>query len=47
MMATLFDGMTRRSPEGVAFKAGAETVRYKKAVEERDSSERISKLFPG
>jgi enoyl-CoA hydratase/carnithine racemase len=47
MYATLFDGMTRHSPEGVAFKARAEAVGFKKAVEERDSGERISKLFPG
>ena len=47
MMATLFDGMTRHSPEGVAFKARSEAVGFKKAVEERDSGERISRLFPG
>ena len=47
MMATLFDGMTRHSPEGVAFKARSEAVGFKKAVAERDSGERISELFPG
>lgn len=47
IMATLFDGMTRHSPEGVAFKARVEAVGFKKAVAERDSGERISRLFPG
>lgn len=47
IMATLFDGMTRHSPEGVAFKARSEAVGFKKAVAERDSGERISELFPG
>jgi len=46
IMATLFDGMTRHSPEGVAFKARSEAVGFKKAVAERDSGERISELFP-
>jgi enoyl-CoA hydratase len=36
MMATLFDGITRHSPEGMHFKARAETAGWKKAVEERD-----------
>lgn len=36
MMATLFDGITRHSPEGLHFKARAETAGWKKAVEERD-----------
>jgi len=36
MMATLFDGITRHSPEGVAFKARAEEVGFKQAVKERD-----------
>ncbi len=47
IMATLFDGMTRHSPEGVAFKARSEAVGFKKAVAERDSGERISEHFPG
>jgi enoyl-CoA hydratase len=38
MMATLFDGITRHSPEGVAFKARAEAVGFKQAVKERDQS---------
>ena len=37
MMATLFDGITRHSPEGVAFKARAEEVGFKQAVKERDN----------
>ena len=37
MMATLFDGITRHSPEGVAFKARAEKVGFKQAVKERDN----------
>lgn len=36
MIATLFDGITRHSPEGVAFKDRAEAVGWKQAVEERD-----------
>jgi len=36
MFATLFDGMTRHSPEGMAFKRRAETVGWKEAVRERD-----------
>ena len=38
MMATLFDGITRHSPEGVAFKARAEEVGFKQAVKERDDN---------
>ena len=38
MMATLFDGITRHSPEGVAFKARAEEVGFKQAVKERDNN---------
>jgi len=41
MMATLFDGMARHSPEGVWFKRRAEEVGFKKAVEERDSGDPI------
>ncbi|WP_282608726.1 crotonase/enoyl-CoA hydratase family protein [Pelagibius sp. Alg239-R121] len=37
MMATVFDGITRHSPEGVNFKNRAETVGWKQAVQERDS----------
>ena len=36
MIATVFDGITRHSPEGINFKHRAETVGWKQAVEERD-----------
>jgi enoyl-CoA hydratase len=36
MIATVFDGITRHSPEGVSFKQRAETVGWKEAVRERD-----------
>jgi enoyl-CoA hydratase len=36
-LATLLDGMTRHSPEGLNFKASVEEVGWKQAVEERDS----------
>ncbi len=36
MFATLFDGITRHSPEGLNFKARSETVGWKQAVRERD-----------
>ncbi len=35
-LATVFDGITRHSPEGVAFKDRAEAVGWKQAVDERD-----------
>ena len=35
-LATVFDGMTRHSPEGVNFKARVEEVGWKQAVRERD-----------
>ncbi len=35
-LATVFDGITRHSPEGLAFKARAEEVGWKEAVRERD-----------
>ena len=35
-LATVFDGITRHSPEGMNFKARAEEVGWKQAVEERD-----------
>jgi enoyl-CoA hydratase len=35
-LATIFDGITRHSPEGLAFKARAEQVGWKQAVRERD-----------
>jgi enoyl-CoA hydratase len=40
-IATLFDGITRHSPEGVCFKQRAEEVGFKQAVAERDSGEPI------
>jgi enoyl-CoA hydratase len=36
VLATLFDGITRHSPEGLAWKARAEQVGFKQAVAERD-----------
>jgi enoyl-CoA hydratase len=36
MFANLFDGITRHSPEGLAFKRRAEAVGWKQAVRERD-----------
>ena len=39
MIATLFDGIARHTPEGVAFKARAEEVGFKRAVQERDSGQ--------
>jgi enoyl-CoA hydratase len=35
-LATVFDGITRHSPEGLNFKARSESVGWKQAVEERD-----------
>jgi enoyl-CoA hydratase len=37
MIATLFDGITRHSPEGMMFKRRAEEVGWKQAVKERDT----------
>jgi enoyl-CoA hydratase len=36
MLATIFDGITRHSPEGMAFKRRAEAVGWKQVVNERD-----------
>ena len=36
LLATLFDGIARHTPEGVAFKARCEQVGFKQAVRERD-----------
>jgi enoyl-CoA hydratase len=36
MFATLFDGIARHSPEGMAFKRRSENVGWKTAVKERD-----------
>ena len=41
LIATLFDGITRHSPEGVWFKQRAEEVGFKQAVAERDSGDPI------
>ena len=41
-IATLFDGITRHSPEGVWFKRRAEEVGFKQAVRERDGGEPIA-----
>ncbi|MCY1279240.1 1,4-dihydroxy-2-naphthoyl-CoA synthase [compost metagenome] len=41
MFATLFDGITRHSPEGVRFKARCEEVGFNQAVRERDSGQPI------
>ncbi len=40
--ATLFDGITRHSPEGVWFKRRAEQAGFKQAVRERDGGEPIA-----
>lgn len=37
-LATIFDGISRHSPEGLNFKARSEEVGWKRAVHERDSS---------
>ena len=42
MFATLFDGITRHSPEGVWFKQRSEEVGFKQAVKERDSGDPIA-----
>lgn len=42
MLATVFDGITRHSPEGVWFKKRAEEVGFQQAVAERDSGEPIA-----
>lgn len=40
-IATIFDGITRHSPEGIWFKQRAEEVGFKQAVAERDSGDPI------
>ncbi|MDG2285907.1 MAG: enoyl-CoA hydratase, partial [Alphaproteobacteria bacterium] len=35
-LATLFDGITRHSPEGITFKDRVETMGWRQAVQERD-----------
>ena len=42
MFATIFDGITRHSPEGVWFKQRAEEVGFKQAVVERDGGDPIA-----
>lgn len=42
MLATLFDGITRHSPEGVWFKERAREAGFKQAVTERDSGDPIA-----
>jgi len=39
LLATLFDGITRHTPEGLAFKRRAEEAGWKQAVRERDRGE--------
>jgi enoyl-CoA hydratase len=41
-LATLFDGITRHSPEGIWWKERAEAVGFKTAVKERDSGDPIA-----
>jgi enoyl-CoA hydratase len=41
MIANIFDGITRHSPEGIWFKQRAEEVGFKQAVAERDSGDPI------
>jgi enoyl-CoA hydratase len=41
MLATLFDGVARHSPAGMAFKRRAEEVGFAQAVQERDSGDPI------
>ena len=41
-LATLFDGITRHTPEGVWWKERAEAVGFKQAVKERDSGDPIA-----
>lgn len=41
LLATLFDGMARHNPPGMAFKARAEQVGFRQAVAERDGGEPI------
>jgi enoyl-CoA hydratase len=46
LTATLFDGIARHTPEGLAFKARAEAVGFKRAVKERDSGDPIPSAAP-
>ena len=40
-LATLFDGHSRHSPEGIAFKQQCEEIGFKKAVKLRDSTDQL------
>jgi enoyl-CoA hydratase len=42
LLATLVDGAARHTPDGLAFKARAEAVGFKQAVQERDSGAPIA-----
>ncbi len=50
MFATLFDGVSRHSPEGIWFRERAQEVGFKQAVAERDSGDpiasQVSKRLP-
>jgi enoyl-CoA hydratase len=50
MFATLFDGVSRHSPEGIWFRDRAQEVGFKQAVAERDSGDpiasQVSKRLP-
>jgi enoyl-CoA hydratase len=47
MFATLFDGITRHSPEGLWFRRYAEHHGFQAAVEWRDSGRPLPELAPG
>ena len=42
ILATVFDGITRHSPEGVWFKQRAEEAGFKQAIKERDGGDPIA-----
>jgi len=45
MIATVFDGITRHTPEGVAFRERAREVGFQQAVQERDSGDPLDELW--
>ena len=45
-IATIFDGIARHSPEGMAFKRRAEEAGFKQAVRERDSGAYLDEIWP-
>jgi len=45
MIATIFDGITRHSPEGMAFKHRAEEVGFQQAVKERDGGDYLDEIW--